>query len=407
MPGGSVGVRLAVMAMIDAVGTGAFLAVSVPFITRSVHLSSGDLGVGLTVAAAIALATAIPIGILADRIGPKKVLVGVSLWRGACFLVYPFIHNLWQFLVVVCLLGLVDKSAAPMEQALVGQAVPTEERVRVIAVLRSMRNVGFTVGAMLGGIGLLIGTRTGYTSILLVNAASFVVLATLASRLPLLNAPAANLRRRFSGKVLRDGSFLSFSGINAVLTMHMTLLSIGLPLWIVGHTKVSPALIAPLLAVNTVLAVLLQLRASRGTDTIPGATRALVRAGLSLAACCLLLIAVPKVPVGVAVGVLLLAMIALTGGELWQSAGGWGGSYLLAVPGQEGVYLSVFWLSVAVQQIAAPVLLSVVVTAGTTGWTVLAVVFALSGLAAPAIGRWAQAQEALREQPEPSPTPAT
>lgn len=245
MPGGSVGTRLAVMAMIDAVGTGAFLAVSVPFITRSVHLSEGNLGFGLALSAAIALATAIPIGILADRIGPKKVLVGVSLWRCACFVVYPLVQNLWQFLAVVCLLGLVDKAAAPMEQALVGQATATDDRVRVVAILRSLRNVGFTLGALLGGIGLLIDTRAGYTAILLVNAASFAVLASLAARLPVLNASAKSLRRRFSVSVLRDGSFLSFTGINAVLTMHMTLLSIGIPLWIVGHTDVSSALISP------------------------------------------------------------------------------------------------------------------------------------------------------------------
>lgn len=407
MPGGSVGTRLAVMAMIDAVGTGAFLAVSVPFITRSVHLSEGNLGFGLALSAAIALATAIPIGILADRIGPKKVLVGVSLWRCACFVVYPLVQNLWQFLAVVCLLGLVDKAAAPMEQALVGQATATDDRVRVVAILRSLRNVGFTLGALLGGIGLLIDTRAGYTAILLVNAASFAVLASLAARLPVLNASAKSLRRRFSVSVLRDGSFLSFTGINAVLTMHMTLLSIGIPLWIVGHTDVSSALISPLVAVNTVLAVALQVRASRGTDTIAGAARALVWAGVSLAACCLLLVAAPKLPVVLAVGVLLLAMVALTGGELFQSAGGWGGSYLLAVPGQEGVYLSVFWLGVAVQQIAAPVLVSLVVTAGSTGWVVLAALFAVCGLAAPPIGRWAQAQAAARHRPDPSLAEAT
>ncbi|MFD7903407.1 MFS transporter [Kitasatospora sp. NPDC059722] len=400
MPGGSVGWRLAVMATINAVGTGAFLSVSVPFITRSVGLSEGDLGLGLTLSATIALGTAIPIGILADRIGPKKVLVGVSLWRSACFVVYPFVQNLWEFLAVVCVLGLVDKAAAPMEQALVGQVVSSDERIKMIAILRSIRNVGFTVGALAGGIGLLIDTRAGYTGILLLNATTLAVLALLASRLPVLNAPASSLRRRFSMSVLRDGSFLSFTGINAVLTMHMTLLSIGIPMWITGHTGVSSALISPLVAVNTVLAVALQVRASRGTDTIGGAAKALVRAGFSLAICCLLLTAAPELPAILAIGVLLLAMVALTGGELWQSAGGWGASYLLAVPGQEGVYLSVFWLGLAVQQIAAPVLVSLVVTTGAVGWVVLAALFAACGLAAPAIGRWAQAQADARAPKE-------
>ncbi|HEX5120100.1 MAG TPA: MFS transporter [Pseudonocardiaceae bacterium] len=393
MPGGSVGWQLAVMAMVDAVGTGAFLAVSVFYVTKIVGLSSATLGVGLTVSAAIALGTAVPIGMIADRIGPKRVLVGVSLWRCACFVAYAFIHNLWQFLLVVCLLGLVEKSAAPMEQALVGQTVQTSERVKMIAVLRSMRNVGLTGGAFLGGVGLLLGTRTGFAVILLANAASFALLATLAGRLRLRNGVANKLRRRFSVRVLRDRPFLAFTGINAVLTMHMTLLSIGLPLWIVSRTHVSAAIIAPLLAVNTVLAVVLQVRTSKGSDTIRGAGKALVWAGVSLAACCLLVIGAPTLPVVLAIVVLVLAMIALTGGELWQSAGGWGGSYLLAVPGEEGVYLSVFWLGVAVQQIAAPVVLSVIVNVGSVGWVVLAAVFLVCGLVAPAIGRWAQAAQ--------------
>ncbi|MGW7205932.1 MFS transporter [Streptomyces sp. NPDC054837] len=406
VPGGTAGIRLAVLTSIDAVGTGAFLAVSVPFITRSVDLSEGQLGLGLTVSAAIALATAIPIGVLADRIGPKKVLVWLSVWRCAWFVAYPFVQNLWQFLTVVCLLGLVDKASAPMSQALVGQVTKAEDRVRAVAILRSLRNVGFTVGALLGGIGLLIDNRAGYAAILLLNAASFAVLALLAARLPILSAPAKSLRRRFSVRVLRDVPFLSFTGINAVLTMHMTLLSIGIPLWIVGHTDVPSAVIAPLVAVNTVLAVALQVRASRDTDTMTGVARALTRAGLSLALCCVLLVVAPKLPVVLAVGVLLLAMVALTGGELFQSAGGWGGSYLLAAPHEEGVYLSVFWLGVAVQQIAAPILVSVVVTTGTTGWVVLAALFAVCGLAAPLLCRWAQKRADSRPQPEPEPTPA-
>jgi len=392
MPGGTVGFKMAVMALIDAIGTGAFLAVSVPFITRAVRLSSSDLGLGLTLGATVALGSAIPTGILADRIGPRRVLVGVSLWRCGCFIVYPFIQDLWQFLVLVCLLGLVDKAAAPMEQALVGQVVSPQLRVKVIATLRSVRNVGLTLGALLGGLGLLVQTRPAYAVILLLNAASFAVLAALAYRLPRLGGPLTTLRRRFSLRVLRDRSFLTFSGINAVLTMHMTLLSIGIPLWIVERTKVSPVLIAPLLVVNTVLATLLQVRASRNTDTITGAARALVRAGVSLAACCLLLSVVPSLPVVVSIGVLVLAMITLTGGELWQSSGGWGGSYQFAVPGQEGVYLSVFWLGVSIQQIAAPVLISRVVKLGSTGWIILAIAFGATGLFTRLV-RWrAQAQ---------------
>lgn len=405
MPGGSVGLRLAVMALITAIGTGGFLSISVVFVTRIVRLSPATLGLGLTTAAAIALATAVPIGMLADRVGPKRVQVGISLWRCVCFIGYPFIQNTWQFFAVVCLLGLVEKSAAPMEQALVGQAVATSERVRVLATLRSMRNVGFTIGALLGSLGLLIDTRPGYAAILLTNAATFALCALLAARLPLMNPPVAGLRRRYSVAVLRDRPFLAFTGVNAVLATHMTLLSIGLPLWIVGHTSVSKAVIAPLLAVNTVLAVLLQVRASRGTEEIHGTGRALRRAGLALAVCCLLALTVPHLATVPAVAVLVAAMVALTAGELLQGAGGSGGSYLMARSGQESVYHSVYWLNVSLQQIAAPVALTVVVATGTAGWLALAAVLGAAGLAAPAIVRWAQSRLVTAPE-EPVPAPA-
>jgi hypothetical protein len=392
IPGGSVGLRLSVMALVTAIGTGGFLSISVVFVTRIVGLSAGVLGVGLTVGASIALGTAVPIGMLADRIGPKRVQVGISVWRCACFVAYPFIQNTWQFFAVVCLLGLVEKSAAPMEQALVGRAVPTAERVRVLASLRSMRNVGFTIGAGLGSVGLLIDTRAGYATILLANATTFAICAVLAARLPLQSAPTGSLRRRYSVTVLRDRPFLAFTGVNAVLATHMTLLSIGLPLWIVGRTGVPHVVIAVLLAINTVLAVVFQVTASRGTDTITGSGRALRRAGFALAACCLLVIVVPHLSTGIAVAVLVVAMVALTAGELLQGAGGAGGSYLLALPGQEGVYHSVYWLNVSLQQIAAPIVLTSVVGAGALGWVAVAAVLGAAGLAAPGVGRRAYAR---------------
>ena len=62
VPSGPTGRRLAVMALIDASGTGAFLAVSAVFFTRSVGLSAAQVGLGLALAACLGLATAVPIG---------------------------------------------------------------------------------------------------------------------------------------------------------------------------------------------------------------------------------------------------------------------------------------------------------------------------------------------------------
>jgi len=405
MPGGAVGRRLGIMAAVDAVGTGAFVAVSIVYLTRSVGLTPAQVGLGLALNAAIGLACTVPVGALADRYSPRRMIMICTVWRGSCFVAYAFIDSFAAFIAVVCLLGLVDKTAPPLEQALVRQAVPEGERVRMMAFLRVLLNVGFTGGALLGSLALLIDSRAGYAGILLANAATFYAVSALASRLPVTTDEAgAMVRRSISFDVLRDRPYLTLAVLNAVLTLHMTLLAVGMPLWIAEHSNAPVAVIAPLLAVNTVLAVSFQVRASRGSQTSAGAVRALRLASASLAACCLLLVLVPPLPAAVAVGVLLLAMLALTGGELFQSAGGWALSFNLARDGQHGAYLSLFWLGVSVQQILAPVLVVSVIAAGSLGWVGLAALFLLAGLAVPLANRWAERTRATAEPEVAVPT---
>jgi len=390
IPGGAVGRRMGVMAAIDSAGTGAFLSVSAIFLTRSVGLSVAQVGLGLGLGAAVALVSTVPVGGLADRYGPRRVLVAVSLWRAACYIVYPFVGSFAAFAALVCVLGLVDKVAAPMEQAMVSQAVPAKQRVRTMAVMRALRNLGFTVGALLGSVALVADNWTAYAFILFANAGSFVVMAAIAARLPLAaKAATARVRREISFRVFANRPFLLLTGLNAMLTLHMTLLSVGIPLLIADHSQAPRALVGPLLLVNTILAITLQVRTSRGSDTPAGAARRLRQAGLALAACCLMLAFVPRLGAVPAIALLVAAMVALTGGELCQSAGGWGLSYALARPGQEGAYLSVFSLGVAAQQIAAPVLVAAVVQTGTVGWLALAGLVTVTGLGAPVTAAWA------------------
>jgi len=274
----------------------------------------------------------------------------------------------------------------------------------MMAVLRVLLNVGFTVGALLGSLGLLVDTRAGYSGILIVNALTFYAVSALAWRLPVSTDEAGGMvRRSISFEVLRDRPYLALAVLNAVLTLHMTLLSVGMPLWITEHSNAPVAVIAPLLAVNTILAITFQVRASRGSETTAGAVRALRIASVSLAACCVLLILVPPLPAVVAVGVLLVAMIALTSGELFQSAGGWALYFNLARDGQHGAYLSLFWLGVSIQQILAPIAVVGAISVGSVGWVALAGLFVLAGIAVPLTSRWA---ERARDAAAPVPAPA-
>ena len=59
--------------MLFAIGEGTFITGSAVFFTQIVGLSAGQVGIGITVAGLAAFVCSVPLGKLADRIGPKRM----------------------------------------------------------------------------------------------------------------------------------------------------------------------------------------------------------------------------------------------------------------------------------------------------------------------------------------------
>jgi MFS family permease len=170
----------------------------------------------------------------------------------------------------------------------------------------------------------------------------------------------------------------------------MTILTVALPLWVADHTRAPTWTVSPLIAVNTVLAMALQVRFSRGSVDLAGAAKAGRLAGLALAVAAVAFAVSGRLGAGAAVAALLVAVVAHTCGEMWQAASGWGISYELSPPTTRASHLSFFNLGVAVQGIVGPALLTVgVVDHEVAGWCALAAVFAVTGLAVTACARHA------------------
>lgn len=404
LPPGPAGRRLVLLALVDAVGTGLFLAGSVLFFTRVVGLSTGQIGLGLSLAGVASFVSLVPLGVLADRWGAQPTLVALQAWRALWFAAYAFVPGMAGFLVVAIALGVAERPTVPITQAVVGAAVRPTERVRTLAIMRSVRNVGFSLGAVLATLVIAADTAPVYRLLVLANAASFAVAAVLLARLRLPTRPRA-ARRPSPGRALRsfrDGGYVLLAACNGVLYLHTLLLAVAIPLWITEHTAVPAVTVGLVVLLNTVLAVVLQVPLSRGADAPAVAGRRQFQAGVALAACCVLLVLTGEASAAAGIPLVLGATVALTLGEIWQSAGGWGLSYEYAPEDRRSAYLSVYNLGASTATIVGPALLtSAVVDQAAPGWLGLAAGFLAFGAAVPLLVR----RRTGRARPVPDPPP--
>ena len=146
-----------------------------------------------------------------------------------------------------------------------------------------------------------------------------------------------------------------------------------------------------MLVVNTIAVILLQVRVSKGTDDVPGGTRAWWRSGIVLALCCGAFGFAANQQVWLACVLLLAGTLVHVLGEMLHSAGAWSLSYGLAPEHAHGQYQGLFEMSTKLGTTIAPLAITLVLAGmGSAGWLVCAAVFLVAGfLSIPAV-RWAE-----------------
>lgn len=383
---------LVICTLVTAVGTGAYLASSAVFFTEYVGLSAAELGVGFSLQAGVNFLANVPLGMLADRVGGRRSFILGSLALAGLFPCYLLVTGFGGFVAVAVLVGLCAGFRGVGFAKYIGDVVGADARVSVSAYLRSLKNIGLAVGTALAGVALLIGSGTGYIALIVANAVSFIIEAVLLWRLaPDAEAAATTPgASRGTALALRDRPFLLLSALNAIFMLNDTMLLVVLPLWILQRTDAPQVLISVTLIVNMVMTVLLQVRASRGAEGVSGAARAQRRAGISLAASCVVF-AVSQLSTGIAtIVILVLGVVLLTAGELLSSVASWGFPYSLASAERMGEYLALYDSGWKFAEIVGPAaLIPLTLSAAPFGWLALAVLFVIGTVATGPVAAWA------------------
>jgi MFS family permease len=286
-------------------GDGLYYVSAALYFTRVVGFSPFKYGAALTAAWLVAMVLGVPVGHLADRFAPRNVAIVLLLLNGLVVCAYLVTHELWFFLVFACVFATCTEGCRSARTAFIARIYPTGQVTRVRAILISVSNAGLALGAALGALVIAVNSAASYRIAFGADAATFFIAATLLLMVPSPQraatgsvagggqVPAAEGQTpEHDGKaqaakgsmldVFRDRGYVAVGFMNMVLTLHVPLIDVALPLWIVRETRAPEWIIGVVFTVTTVLVVFFQYKFAKQVTGISEGLRTLRLAGVLL-----------------------------------------------------------------------------------------------------------------------------
>lgn len=377
----------AIASFVNTIGFGLAIPAVALYFTQVVGLTATQVGVGFSIAGAIALLASLPSGHLADRIGPLLVVRVTMALQAVAALAYLFITDFVSF-VILTTIEMVVTSANQASIMALARRVGGVDAVRFRSQIQSLANVAMALGVALSAIAIQIGTPTAYRTVLAINAATFAIALIVLRRLPAYEAlPQPEEGPRWIA--LSDKPFMAYAALAGGFMMSTMIMDLPLPIWIVERTDAPPFVVALLILVNTGIVVTMQMRIGSKVESVINAGAALRNAGLLLLLGCALIGSTAIVPGWWAVLALISAAVALSFAELWFMSGSFAFEFGLPPEHAQGQYQGVVGIGAGLGAAIAPaVLVTLCINNGAAGWLGLGALFAAIGAFGPTIAAW-------------------
>ena len=381
---------LAAATLVNTFGRGALITTFALYFTLVVGLRPTEVGLALSAGALAGLLVQLPAGHLADLRGPRKVLQTLTFGAAATVLGLLFARSLWALVAVIAVIAVFDRGAQAVRNGYVARIAEGGQGVQFKAYLRAVTNVGISLGAMLGGLALLVDQTWAYLGVFALDAVTYVVTAIWLGRLPNIAPAPAREAGEPRLAVLRDLPFVVVTVLSGLAAMHFVVMELALPLWIAQYTTAPGSLVAITLMINTVIVALLQVRLTRNIDLSGPSSRAMARSGFWIAGGFALIAFASDQPTWVAVVFLLAGTLVHVFGEMIGSGGQWGVQMGLAPRERQGQYQGFAGMGFSLSHMAAPTLITLLcIEWGRPGWFVLGGVIALASVLMVPASAWA------------------
>ncbi|WP_327350364.1 MFS transporter [Streptomyces sp. NBC_01304] len=380
--------RFVAAIVIDSIGTGVFVPVSMLYFLTTTSLTLVQVGAALTTAGLLALPAGPLAGGLVDRYGAKPVLQAANLAQALGFAGYLLSGQTWQ--IVLC--AWLNSAGRAVFFGCYGVTVTAlaapGQLERWFGLLGSLRNLGYALGGLLSALAVSFGTSGAYAAIVVVNALSYVTAFVLMRAVPNARPEAGQDAVGGWGRVLRDRRYLALVAHQLCFAISLFALNIAIPVYAVDVLGLPGWTAGAVFTLNTLMVGFAQgIVVGRLSGRIR--SRVLAAGHACFAAGYLLFLAADRVTaLALAVGVVLLGAISYTFGEV---LGGPLTSTLAAESAPDalrGRYLALNQLAVTVAGALAPVALSGLLSTGAAAlWLTLIGVSALGATLATTAGK--------------------
>jgi MFS family permease len=359
----------------DTVGSGLFMPITLLYFLAMTDLSLVQIGSALSLSALLTMPGAFVIGSLVDRFGPRKMMLVGNLVQACGMLAYLWAESLVAVALWTTLLNLGRQSFWGSFGNVVTAISAPGEREMWFGFLQAVRNLGYSVGGVLAGIALQIGTGTAYQAVVIVNAVTFVLAFVLLLDVPDHRVPHdADAPAEGWGVVLRDRPYLRLVLGQLGFVAGMMVLNFALPVYVAETIELPGWVVGAIFTLNTALVGLGQgLVVRRMTGRVRA--RMMGLAQLVFVASYAMFVVAGWLPVWLAVVVMLVGAAVYTAGEL---VGGpvFSATAAEAAPDHlRGRYLGLFQLSWGLGGAVTPIAFTWLLAHGqATLWWVLVLV---------------------------------
>lgn len=386
--------------LIDALGSGLFMPLSLLYFHVAVGLPLISVGFALSTAAIFTLPIAPLTGSLVDRFGARRIVIAAQILQGGGFLGYLAVNNMLTLIGCALLTSIGLRLFWSAYFTLIADIASEEERDRWYGLAGAAQNAGIGIGGLVAGFLIAASGNPGYRLIVMADALSFFVAAALvffsrhvAQRSRPAPATASDHPQASGyGLVLRDRPFLALTLTSVIFAMGSMLIGVGIPIYLVTTLKVAGWVVGIIFALNTALLTLFQTIIVQRLEAYRR-TRALIFAALLWSSWCLLCMLALALPPAWLLPYLLSITSVYTLAEMINAPTS---SALVASASPDalrGRYLAFFQLSWSIANIITPVLFTLLFTIHPgLPWLATALLMLLAGLVVSILERHLPAQ---------------